>query len=389
MDEEYSKKTLESILDTIPEYIFYRDLKGRNIYCNESYASDFIGKPKDKIYGKTYEELEVLRPYFNIGKVRDKEVIENKKHLKYEQTISNGKEKRKIEIDKYPIFDDDGNVDGILGIIKDEPYKEELSKLREGFFSNIRHEFRTPINMIMTSIQLLEQRCKFCDLGNCKECFVKDIHRININTLRMLKISDNFIDLTNIQSKSMEYKPINYDIVSTVESICDDINRYKKFKNISIIFDTQTEEKIVSFDKAKLERIILNLISNAIKFNNYDGSVIVSILLESDFVVISVKDTGIGIAEDDIDSIFNGFSNVEDRFTKICEGCGVGLALTKHLVEMHQGTITVKSELEKGSEFIVRIPNIVNVNNYVDDISSRVYDSRLERIKMEFSDIYE
>lgn len=389
MNKQYSKKTIEMLLDTIPDYIFYRDLEGKITYCNKGYADNFIGKPKHYIYGKTCEELNVLYPYFNIGIEREREFIESGNPLKYEQIILKDNDKHRLEVSKYPTFDEHNQLNGILGVIKEISYEDELSKLREGFFSNISHEFRTPINMIITSIQLLEQRCKSCDLGNCKDCFIKDIQRISINTLRILKISNNFIDLTNIQSGNMEYKPKNHDIVNTIESICEDINKYKKFKNIDIIFDTEIEEKIISFDKIKLERIILNLISNAIKFNHTDGKVIVSISLEHDYVKISVKDNGIGISENDIDSIFNGFSNVEDRFTKICEGCGIGLALTKYLVEMHQGTINVISELGKGSEFIVSIPNIAMENNDTYILSNKVYDSRLERIKMEFSDIYE
>lgn len=309
--------------------------------------------------------------------------------MKYEQTILKGDDKHTIEVSKYPIFDEDNNMDGILGCIKSISHKDELAKLREGFFSNIRHEFRTPINMIMTSLQLIEQRCKQCESGSCKDCVVVDTHRININTLRMLKISNNLIDLTNIQVGNMEYRPKNYDIVNIVESVCEDVNQYKKFKNIDIIFDTEEEEKIVAFDKLKLERVLLNLISNAIKFNHQNGKVIVSISEEPDFIKISVKDTGVGILKKDLASIFNGFSNVEDRFTKICEGCGIGLALSKHLVEMHQGTISVISEVGKGSEFIVRIPNIVNDENDTYTLTNKVYDSRLERIRMEFSDIYE
>lgn len=355
MRSQYTKDTLELLLDRVPDYIFYRDLMGRNIYCNEGYAKDFIGKSKDEIYGKTYEELDVLKPYFNVARVKDSEVIEKKKPLQYTQTIYLDGVKYTVNIEKYPTFDEDGNIDGILGRIRKISHAEELDKLKEGFFSNIRHEFRTPINMIMSSIQLLENRCEYCGLGDCKDCFIRDIHRIKLNTLRILKISNNFIDLTGLQAGNIEYSPDNYDIVECVESVCNDINNYKKFKNITIIFDTEIEELIISFDKVKLERVLLNLISNAIKFNHKDGTVIVSIIVEGDFVGISVKDTGIGIKEKDLENIFNEFYNVEDRLVKSCEGLGIGLKLTKHLVEMHKGFISVKSSLGKGSEFVVRL----------------------------------
>ena len=385
---QYTKETLELLLDIVPDYIFYRDLMGRNIYCNEGYAKEFIGKSKGEIYGKTYAELDGLKQYFNTAKISDSEIIEKKKPLQYTHTIHLDGVRHTVNFEKYPTFDQDGNVDGILGRIRKISHDEELDKLKDGFFSNIKHEFRTPINMIMSSIQLLENRCEYCELENCKNCFIKDIRRINLNTLRILKISNNFIDLTGLQAGNIEYSPGNYDIVECVESVCNDINNYKKFKNITIIFDTEIEELVISFDKIKLERVLLNLISNAIKFNHEYGIVTVKIIVEDDFVGISVKDTGIGIKDHDLENIFKEFYNVEDRLIKSCEGLGIGLKLTKHLVEMHKGFISVKSTLEKGSEFLVRIPKTIEecVDN---NILEKIYYNRLEKIEMEFSDIYE
>ena len=96
-----------------------------------------------------------------------------------------------------------------------------------------------------------------------------------------------------------------------------------------------------------------------------------------------------GIKEEDLSNIFNEFYNVEDRFTKVCEGLGIGLKLTKYLVEMHNGEISVKSKIGNGSEFIVKIPNDIYKYEYNNEILNRVYDNRLDRIKMELSDIYE
>lgn len=386
---EYSKETLELLLDIIPDYIFYTDLDGRIIYCNERYAKKIIKKPRKEVYGKTHEELNLFNESSNIEKTRNNEVIDEKKSLKYTQIVYLNEVKYTIAIEKYPTFDKQGNVSGILNKIRNISHEDEISNLRDGFFSNIKHEFRTPINMIITSIQLLDNRCKICDLGNCKDCFIKDIHRINLNALRILKISNNFIDLTNLQCGNIDYNPNNYDIVDVVESLCNDINNYKKFKNITIIFDTEIEELIIGFDKIKLERILLNLISNAIKYNHENGNVNVNISLDEKFVIISVKDTGVGIKEEDLNNIFNEFYNVEDRFTKVCEGLGIGLKLTKYLVEIHNGQISVKSKIGNGSEFVVKIPNNICKYEYNNELLNRVYDNRLDRIKMELSDIYE
>ncbi|RDY26295.1 PAS domain S-box protein [Romboutsia weinsteinii] len=389
MEQNYSKDILESLLDMIPDYIFYRDLEDKNIYCNKSYANEFIGKTQEEILGKTYNTLNILPKLSNIGRVRDSEVINNKKPVIYDQTIvkSDG-EKLLVEITKLPSFDDSGNVNGILGIMKDVSYRKELDKLREGFFANMKHEFRTPLNMILSSIQLLDHKCNKCDIENCKDCFINCLQLISTNCLRLLKLSNNFIDLTNFQTRCTDFSPRNYEIVNFVESICELINGYKTFNDISLIFDTNIEEKVISFDISKIERIILNLISNAIKFNKHGGSVLVSIEDKREYINISVKDTGIGIDDNRIDHIFDSFSNVENRLTKVGEGSSVGLALCKSLIEIHQGTIAVRSELGKGSEFIVSIPNKINENEELDLSHDKVDDNMIERIKMELSDIY-
>lgn len=342
-----------NILDLMPEYIFFRDIDGKNIYCNNSYA---------------------------------------KKSVSYEQTVqkSGGLEPH-IEVNKYISLDDKGNLNGILGVIRDTSYKRELDRLREGFFSNLRHEFRTPLNMIFSNIQLIKQRCLKCTSSNesaCKHCLSENIEHIYNNSLRLLKLSNNFIDLTEIESGSYSFNPSNYEVISFVERICDGVNNLKKIKNINLIFDTDVEELIVRFDYLKLERAILNLISNAIKFNTENESVIVSITHNSNFVNISIRDYGVGIPRERLEQIFNTFYNVEERLTKISEGSGVGLCLSKHLIEIHNGKLTVNSELDKGTDFIISIPNVHYNDNEIDLMTLKFEEDSMQRIQMELSDIY-
>lgn len=131
---EYSKETLELLLDIIPDYIFYTDLDGRIIYCNEGYAKSFIGKPKGEVYGKTYEELNIVDEYFNVKKIRNNEVINEKKSLKYTQTLYLNEVKYTINIEKYPVFYKYGNVSRVLSKIRSISYEDELRNLRQAFF---------------------------------------------------------------------------------------------------------------------------------------------------------------------------------------------------------------------------------------------------------------
>ena len=376
-DYDFKYSVLKLIFDEIEECIVYEDRHGYKIYCNESYIKHFECGIQ---FTEEDKEQDILKR---------KEVIESNEEVEYIKKIirSNG-EIIYYKVTKIPITDDLENVVGILSIMKDKSHKYELERLRDRFFSNIKHEFRTPLNMIFSSIQLLDYKCKICKIGNCKDCFINNLQLININSLRILKLSNNFIDLTNIQAGCMDLNFRNHDIVSFVESICDNINNYKKFNGISLIFDTSVEEHILRFDTDKIERVILNLISNAIKFNIPQGYVYVSLIVEEKYINISIKDTGIGINENKIDSIFESFSDVENRLTKVSEGSGVGLALSKALVEMHDGKISVNSKLGNGSEFIISLPNIINEREEVDISYYKVDRNSLEKIKMELSDIY-
>ena len=388
MRKKLSREEIESILDLIPLQIAYRDLEGKHIYFNKSYASQLGINKKEELYGKKYEDINELIYNVNQIKKTDEEVLKRKTNIEYKEVIYINNKKYIYEINKIAILDKN-NAKGILSIMKTISYDEELDKLKEGFFSNLTHEFRTPINIIITTIQLLENQLKDFNISDYENLLLKSIERIRINSLRILRLSNNFIDLTNIYNDNVNLNLHNYDIVSTVEDICLDINNYGKFKNLKIIFDTEIEEKIVSFDKVKLERIVINLISNSIKFNDGNRIINVSIYLKNNKVNISVKDNGYGISEKKLQTIFSEFSNSEKRLNKVSEGCGVGLAIVKNLVEAHKGEIKVKSELGKGSEFIIKIPDVFIKDLENDSWLNKVYNNREERINMELSDIYE
>lgn len=265
----------------------------------------------------------------------------------------------------------------------------EIDKIKTEFFSNITHELRTPINVIYVALQLFEHSVNNAADIRTKD-MVKRIKTIKQNCFRLLRLINNLIDATKIDSGYLELNLENDDIIQVVENITLSVADYIKDKGIDLIFDTEIEEKIIAFDHDKIERIILNLLSNAIKFTNANGSVFVNIFDKGDMIAISVKDTGIGIPNDMQKIIFERFRQVNQSLTRNHEGSGIGLSLVKSLVEMHGGKISVRSELGKGSEFVVEIPVKVlpeeskaESNNYYKGVQGHV-----EKINVEFSDIY-
>jgi signal transduction histidine kinase len=178
----------------------------------------------------------------------------------------------------------------------------------------------------------------------------------------------------------------NNDIVKIIEDITLSVVEYASLKNINIIFDTEIEEKIISCDLEKIERIILNLLSNAIKFTDAGGNVSVSVYDGDEYILISVKDSGIGIPKDMLDRIFDMYAQVDGSLSRNTEGSGIGLSIVKSLVEMHGGEITAKSQLGAGSDFIVKMPvKIIDNEENIDNLENSHLNN--ENVKIEFSDV--
>ncbi|QXM07122.1 Cache 3/Cache 2 fusion domain-containing protein [Crassaminicella indica] len=261
--------------------------------------------------------------------------------------------------------------------------------IKTEFFSNISHELKTPINMILSTTQLFSFYAKN---ENAVITGKKLTHHINIihqNCYRLLRLVNNLIDITKIDSGYMKLNLKNKNLIEVVENITLSTVEYVESKGRSLIFDTDIEEKFMAFDEEKIERIMLNLISNAVKFTHKGDTIQVNIYDKKDKIQICVKDTGIGIPKDKIGKIFERFKQVDPLLSRSHEGSGIGLSLVKSLVEMHDGNISAKSIYGKGTEFIVTLPVkfVPEEKNTTqkDDFSKR---TNVEKIKIEFSDIY-
>lgn len=263
-------------------------------------------------------------------------------------------------------------------------------KMRTEFFANISHELRTPVNVIFSALQLIS--CKMVSVKESNynlEQYEKNINIMRQNCFRLVRLINNLIDVTKIDSGYLNLNLVNCDIINIVEDITQSVAQYIDTKGLTLIFDTEVEEKIMACDPEKIERVMLNLISNAVKFTKSGGSVFVNIKDKDDSIVISVKDTGRGIPKEKQEIIFERFMQVDKSLARQNEGSGIGLSLVKSLVEMHNGTIRVESEVDKGSEFFVELPVcIVEGIENIEDTAIHIIQDNVEKINIEFSDIY-
>lgn len=251
-------------------------------------------------------------------------------------------------------------------------------QLKSSFYINITHEFKTPLNVLLGICQILEKE-------DVPEKWEKYINIAKQNCYRLWRLINNVIDNSKISANSFEVAMSNNNIVHVVEEITLSVADYLKESNISITFDTDIEEKVITCDPRIIERILLNLISNGIKFSKEEGNILVNMIDGIDYVTIEVQDDGIGIDKDKINSIFETFTKIDDSLTRKSEGCGLGLSIVSSLVDIHGGTIEVYSKKGEGSKFVTRIPAKITQLD-----QKKVTETLInkEKINIEFSDIY-
>ncbi|AZV59077.1 ATP-binding protein [Clostridium sp. AWRP] len=265
---------------------------------------------------------------------------------------------------------------------------KKYDRMKTDFFANISHELRTPINVIFSAIQVYKLKLKECTCENpCSDRY-KYIKVMEQNCYRLLRLVNNLIDITKIDSGYFSINEVNYNIVSLIEDTTLSIADYIKSKGLSVVFDTDVEEKVIACDPGEIERIMLNLLSNAIKFTPRGGKIMVSIEDGKKSIAIKVKDTGKGIPKEKLNSIFERFVQVDKSLARENEGSGIGLSLVKALVELHGGTISVKSREGYGSEFIIHIPCKLVDGKASSKNEYGIEKDYTEKINLEFSDIY-
>ncbi len=263
---------------------------------------------------------------------------------------------------------------------------EQALIMKDEFISLISHELKTPLNVIYSAIQLIEG--VYIDQVPDKVRSLLD--SIKQNTFRQLRLVNNLLDITRLNSGQVKLNVKKNDIVFLTKVIVESVELFSSEKNIKIEFKGSIDEKIISIDDEKFERIILNILSNAIKFTNPGGqiTVILEEITQSNMIQIKIKDTGIGIPKDKMQFIFERFGQVESNLSRQAEGTGIGLYIVKLLVSILEGSIYVESEVGVGSIFTLMLPIKEGSENCNSEQCLNIDNRLVNEIKVEFSDIY-
>lgn len=281
----------------------------------------------------------------------------------------------------------------ILSFIKDKKnlkHAVEIESLKSEFFANLSHEFKTPLNIILSTVQLVMNYIEVNNEYPDYNMFNKCLSNIKQNSYRILKIANNLIDMSKIDGNFYSINMGNYNIVEVVENIVQSLAEYMKDNKRNIIFDTMEEEIITACDPDQIERIILNLLSNAMKFTSHGGNIYVDMEVNDrcNKVIIKISNDGEKINFEDRLRIFERFTQSESLLTRRAEGTGIGLTLVKSLVKLHNGEVYVNTEFEEGTQFCIELPIRKMKNFKNNNVREKSIVSKVEKFNIEFSDIY-
>ena len=380
------KNRYEKVLKYLPDgVIVYED--GIIVFINEKIKEYFNIENRSIILGKTIEDL---------VDESEKKIIKNindiKKPLKYlnlkykfnnvefygEQTTIIKKRNNKI-LNISIIKNMEDKIK--LAKIKEElEYNKTKEEIKDQVLANISHDFKTPINVIYSTVQMQDLNIKNKNYDNLLE--FNNIIKQNCN--RMIRLTNNFIDSIKLESNMLNIDLKCVNIVNLVEDITLSVLNYAEDKNIELIFDTEKEEIYSLVDIDIMEKIMLNVLSNSIKYNKKNGIIDVNIKDTEKLIIISIKDTGVGIPKEKLKNIFERFERAERSTIKTSEGSGIGLSIVKQMVEALNGTIDISSVENKGT-----IVKIILQKNSPKDLEIIDFNKEYlnEKVKLELSDI--
>jgi signal transduction histidine kinase len=231
----------------------------------------------------------------------------------------------------------------------------EAYRVKSEFLATVSHELRTPLNAIMGFSQVLGSQSK----GRLNEYQREMVQRIFTNGKNLLALVNDILDLSRLEANRLTLNPVTVNLKSLVQTTLSDLRPLADEKSLTVAVDVALDDVFIVNDEHRLRQILINLLSNAIKFTD-EGQVKLTVVpTASDTVQISIADTGIGIAPDDLPHIFESFRQIDQSLRRQRPGTGLGLAIVHSLVAMMGGTITVDSELGQGSTFSLELPRAI------------------------------
>ncbi|MDD5687790.1 MAG: ATP-binding protein [Elusimicrobia bacterium] len=244
-------------------------------------------------------------------------------------------------------------IEGIIFILRDITGKKEVDKMKDDFFHGVTHDLRNPLTSVLGFLRFLLNE----SVGPINEKQKYFLEIISTSSNRLLAMINNILDIAKLEVGKMELSLTQFDLKNTAERVCSSMISKAVEGNIELV--NSVTSMTISADEGLIERALINLVGNALKYTPSSGKVTITAVEKNENVEISVNDTGEGIPAEYLNKIFDKFQQVKGRSHG---GTGIGLTITKYIVESHLGKIWVESELNKGSKFMIAIPKNLKKN---------------------------
>ena len=374
LNKQEKYRLLADLMRYIPDVIYFKDRSGRLLLVNETHARGLGLKPEE-VAGKTDFDIFAKQRALAMAK-DDQHVMTSGKAVidKIERSTRADGVDNYVSTTKIPRYDQSGRIIGLIGITRDitrrmryEQSKrktqglekkletlKELNQLKSEFISVVSHELRTPLAIIKEAVMLLLDEIA----GGLNEKQKHILQKAKDNIQRLKGIIEELLDISRIESGKLK---LHYSLVNLNDLLKESADFFKKLaaeKSVGLTYVLPQEEVNLLLDSDKIHRVITNLLSNAIKFTEEYGSIKAELKIFHDRVRLGVTDSGIGIAGEDLPKLFNKFSQVSKISSIERKGLGLGLSISRELVEAQGGEVWAESKLGVGSKFYFTLPKL-------------------------------
>lgn len=358
---QYQLNFLQTLIDTIPNPIFFLDKDKTFTACNRAYE-EFYKISRSEIIGRTVFQIPSF-PSPDIFDKKNDKLLKDSREQKYEKIIfSSEGDERYIMVHNAALKKNDGSVDGIVGILFDITEiktlekevrialekEKELSELKSRFISVTSHEFRTPLTSILTSADLLEMYGRKWPDSK----YYEYVGHIQKAVEYMTELINDVLTVSRSDSSKIQHNPTKINFYDLLNNIIENL-KLSVTSKIEFNFNYCIKEKIFYLDSKLITQIVSNLLSNAVKYSPDGGNVDLIVNRENNYLIICVKDHGIGISEEDQQRLFEPFFRGQNVGT--ISGTGLGLSIAQKSAEIHNGKLTVSSKINEGTTFTVKI----------------------------------
>jgi len=336
------KEKVETIVQYMTDGVIAFDRSGSIIHINPA---------AKKLFNQSDLETKKFDELFSQYDVKLGQIL-YLKHFNATEKVINYESK---EISAYfAPFKTEDKVGGVIVALRDITEREKLDKSRREFVANVSHELRTPLTTVKSYTETLAD--SVADDSYDKNMFASFLKVIDSETDRMTRLVKDLLLLSSLGHSSDEESFEQIDIAYLTQNIVEKLQHYAKEKHQTLVYEPVNALPPFFGHRDRIEQVLINIITNAIKYTPRDGNILVTTIHVFDSVTIKIKDTGIGIPQKDLDHIFERFYRVDKARSREMGGTGLGLAIAKEIVESHKGTISIKSKPDVGTEVMIKLP---------------------------------